>query len=338
MRPHPTKKGKVTYMNPAAVLLGAILGALTLAFLVLTYVGYRVTFYCDPHRKIDPYFVSGPQTVPYEKTIHGMVDETAAIPFEEVSIRSRDGLRLVGRYYHKKDGAPLEIEVHGYRSCGLRDFCGGCARALQDGYNVLLIEQRSHGVSGGHIITFGVREREDVADWVAYAARRFGADTPIFLTGISMGAATVLMASELPMEGNVVGIIADCPYSSPEAIVRTVAKRRKLGAMYPFIWLGGGLFGHFLLSDASAVEAVRHTDIPILLIHGDDDRFVPCEMSREIADACASEVKLVLIHGAGHALSFVADNDTYTREVAAFRERALAIADERARAAEEEDE
>ncbi len=65
---------------------------------------------------------------------------------------------------------------------------------LREGHNVLMIEERAHLESEGHTITFGIKERYDALDWIRYALQRFGEDTRIILVGISMGAATVLMA------------------------------------------------------------------------------------------------------------------------------------------------
>lgn len=134
-----------------------------------------------------------------------------------------------------------------------------------------------------------------------------------------MGAASVLMASELPLPENVAGIVADCPYSSPEAIIRRVcAENMPLsGAVMPFVRLAARLFGGFDLRGASAVEAVKHTDIPILLLHGEDDRFVPCSMSREI-HAAGRTTRLVTFPDAGHGLSYIADEARYAAEVEDF--------------------
>ena len=235
-----------------------------------------------------------------------------AVPFEPVEITSHDGLRLFGRYYHVADGAPVHIQCHGYRSYAMRDFCGGNPIAREMGHNTIVIDQRAHGRSEGDTISFGINERLDVLSWAEYARNRFG-DVPIFLTGVSMGAATVLMASELPLPQNVVGIIADCPYSSPRAIIRKVIADMGLpvALAYPFAVLGARLFGHFKgLGSITAKDAVKHARVPILLIHGEADSFVPCDMSREIA-AAAPQARLECFPNADHAMSYMTDLDRY---------------------------
>ena len=255
-----------------------------------------------------------------------LIREMDEIPYEAVTISAQDGTKLAARYYHVRDGAPLQIQFHGYRGTAVRDFCGGNKLARESGQNTLVVDQRAHGKSGGTAITFGIRERWDCLSWAEYANQRFGSDTPIFLSGVSMGAATVLMASELKLPANVIGIIADCPYSSPEAIIRKVCREDMHlppALVMPFIRLGARLFGHFDLREASALEAVQHTHIPILLIHGEDDRFVPCDMSREIFGACAGEKNRVTFPGAGHGLSYIVDTETYSDAVSCFVSQCL---------------
>lgn len=146
------------------------------------------------------------------------------LTFESVFITSFDGVKLYARYYHVRDGAPLQIQFHGYRGSALLDFCGGNKLAREIGHNTLVVDQRAHGKSGGNTITFGINERYDCLSCINYAVERSGKETPIFLSGVSMDAATVLMASELNLPDNVIGIIADSPYSSPEEIIRKVCR------------------------------------------------------------------------------------------------------------------
>lgn len=290
---------------------------LFLAIIILTvlfaYGAYRKTFY---HRRRVENVYALPSKTPQEIVLRTqqLIKTLDGRDYEPVEIRSDDGLRLYARYYHVADGAPLHIQFHGYRSYALRDFCGINPLARDCGHNTLVVDQRAHGKSEGHTITFGIKERIDCLRWAEYAARRFGAKTPIFLSGVSMGAATVLMATDLPLPENVVGVIADCPYSSPRAIIRKVIKDMRLPvrAAYPFVALGARLFGKFDgLSMISAVGAVKNAKVPILLIHGEADGFVPCAMSREIAAACASDARLETFPNADHVMCYMTDYDRY---------------------------
>ena len=136
-----------------------------------------------------------------------------------------------------------------------------------------------------------------------------------------MGAATVLMAGGLDLPRNVVGIVADCGYSSPAAIIRKVIRDQHLPIfpVYQLIRLGGKLFGGFDLESATVTDALAHCDIPVLLIHGGDDRFVPCDMGRENYAHCAAHNKhLLVVPGAGHGLSYMVDREAYLAALESF--------------------
>ena len=245
--------------------------------------------------------------------------------FEPIYIFSNDKTKLFGRYYHIRDNAPLFIEFHGYKGAAFRDFAGGDMLFKTFGHNTLLVDQRAHGSSGGKSICFGIKERHDCLAWAKYATERFG-NIPIFLVGISMGGATVLMASNLELPSNVKGIIADCPYSSPKEIICKVCKkdlRLPPKLIYPFIKIGAIIFGGFNPNKSSAVESVKSTKIPILLIHGKGDTFVPCEMSEKIYQSCTGEKYICTVDGAEHGMAFLYDMSKYEHTIKNFIDNQL---------------
>ena len=248
-----------------------------------------------------------------------LVDDLEREPYEPARILARDGVPLHARYYEFCAGAPTHILLHGYRG-SYQDMCGCFKIAKELGHNVLLVSQRAHGKSGGRVITFGVRERLDCVDWARFVAGKSPAAL-IILWGISMGAATVLMASSLELPPQVAGIIADCPYTSATAIIRAVC-RRNLGLppalAMPFVRLSAALYGGFRLSDGDALAAVAQARVPILLIHGGIDALVPCSMSRELAAACASRATLVTVPAADHGIAYMTDPAAYTCAVKVF--------------------
>lgn len=289
---------------------------------------YRIAFFNLNERDEDLYVI--PPGSQYESVADIMlqhISDLEQLPFEQLCITARDGVHLAARYYHFKDNAPVQILFHGYRGNGVREYSCGNKMAAKLGYNTIVVDERAHGKSGGHTISFGIKERYDCVDWAKYALDRFGENTPVFLSGVSMGAATVLMASELELPSNVVAITADCPYSSPGAIIRKVCKDVKIpGSLaYPFVVLGALLYGHFRIWESSPVKAVQQTTIPILLIHGEDDRFVPCEMSREIFKACVGPKRLVTFPNAGHGLSYLTDTPKYQQTMKNFLQQYHAI-------------
>ena len=292
---------------------------------------YRYAFYSPRGAQNDDHHIStNPQMQVYREQIGRAIDALNALPYERVYIISADGLRLTGRYYPAKPGAPLVIACHGYRGTPLRDFSVGAELYRSMGCALLLIEERGQCGSAGHTITFGAMEKYDVLLWTHWAADRFG-DIPILLGGISMGAATVLMASALALPENVRGIVADCPYTNAKDIICSVAQGMVIPAawLYPFARLSAKIFGHADLAQADALSAVRYARLPILLIHGEDDRFVPCDMSRAIAAANPEKIEFHTFPGAGHGLSCLADMPRYKALVKAFAARTVFAKEEK---------
>ncbi len=294
------------------ILLAIVLGG--------SYYAYRVAFY-SPQKGRDRIPVySGGQYDRYREEMTQLFHQLRDRPCESVTIFSQDGLELSGRYYHVKDGAPLDIGFHGYRSSPLTDFSGGSCLSFQMNHNLLLVDQRAHGKSQGRTITFGVKERWDVVSWVDYALERFGSDTKIILYGVSMGAATVLMAADLGLPENVKAILADCPYASPIAIIRAVMKKQGLPVrlVWPFVVIGAKVYGGFDIAEADAVRAVKNASVPILLIHGEADGYVPCEMSEAVRRANPEIVQRQTFPEAGHGLSYLVDTPRYGQIVTEF--------------------
>ena len=301
------------------LLVPAALGAGTCA---LTALGvFRTVFYSPLGRQNDDYQILARfrSREEHDRSI-ALIDRLRARPYESVGILSHDGLHLRGRYYHLADGAPLAILCHGFRGTPVRDFCGGADICFQEGFNVLMIEERAHCSSEGHVISYGINERLDVLAWTRYAVERFGDGVRILLAGISMGAATVLMASALELPPQVRGILADCPYTSPDEIIAEVgrAKGILMKLALPLAELDARVLGGFSLRSASALSAVAQARVPILLIHGEADDFVPCEMSRRIAAANPDRIELHTFPEAGHGLSYLVDTERYTSLVRDF--------------------
>ena len=129
-----------------------------------------------------------------------------------------------------------------------------------------------------------------------------------------MGAATVMIAVGEPLPENVVGVLADCGYTSAKDIIKKVIRDMKLPAsiLYPFVRLGAIIYGRFDPNKASPKEALRKSKLPIIFIHGDTDAFVPYCMSEKNFAVCASQKKaLVTIEGAGHGLAFPKNEEKY---------------------------
>lgn len=245
----------------------------------------------------------------------------------EVEITSFDGLRLRGRLYPcdsslaGKENCPVLLLAHGFRSYGAFDFSCGCPFYMEQGFDLLLIDHRAHGRSEGRYICFGANEGRDVADWCRWLDKEYPG-RPVVLGGISMGATSVLAAAgreDLPQ--NVRGVVADCGFTDcsgefshvlhqlhlPSRLIMAIAEplcRKRLG---------------FDFRRFSTEDAVAKMSLPVIFFHGAQDGFVPPDNSRHAFAACASADKeLVIVEGADHGQSFLADEAGCREKLKAF--------------------
>ncbi len=293
-----------------------VIGAAAALWLLAAFGCFMFVFYSATRKPLgeEEYpLPKGAVYEPFHEQLKTWMQEVRRYPHEAVSIRSKDGLTLRGSYYECRRGAPIELMMPGYRGTAIRDLCGGVHRAFSLGHNVLVVDQRGGGESDGHIITFGIRERYDCAAWVRYITERFSAEQEIILTGISMGAATVMMTTALPLPANVVGVLADCGYTSAKEIIQKVIRQLSLPVwpIYPLIRCGARLYGGFDIEAASPIEAMRVCKLPVVFVHGEADDYVPCEMSRMNYAACGGRKVLLTVPGAGHGLGFPAMPEAY---------------------------
>ena len=302
----------------------SIAAFLALLVLITSFVCFCMTFYTSRRNEPDAEESPVPPDKVYEpfrEQILTWIRETRALPRQSVEITSHDGLRLTGFYYEYEKGAPIEILFHGYRGNAERDLSGGVTRCFSLGRSALIVDQRAAGRSDGHVISFGINESLDCVRWVDYVVNNIDKDAKIIITGISMGAATVLMAATYPLPANVVGVLADCGYTSAKDIIKKVLCDMKLSPdfFYPFVKLGARIFGGFNLDKYSPIESMKKCQLPVIFFHGDTDDFVPHYMSVENFEACTSQLKrMVTIEGAGHGLAFPINQEKYLFEAGDF--------------------
>ena len=294
----------------------AALGAAGAGVLAGAWYAYDTAFRADPKRTADVREIPEACCGHNEVSLRN-IDSLLETPYEPVEITSREGLRLRGKFYEGRSGAPLLLFFHGYRSTAERDGSGGFSICREKGWNAMMADQRGHGESEGKTITFGVKERFDVLEWIRWAIERFGSEQEIYLVGVSMGAATVLMAAGEELPPQVKGIWADCGYATIEGVLRHSIHRTRLpeGAAWLATRLGARLYGGFDPCEATPLEAVEKARVPILLVHGQGDGIVPHAMALELQQACAAPVELVSVPGACHGMSFYDGYDAYRAAV-----------------------
>ncbi len=239
---------------------------------------------------------------------------------QSVSIKSRDGLRLRGLWVPVENAKGTVLFVHGYRSCVLADFGLAYDFYRDMGFNLLLPDQRSHGKSEGKFITFGVRESEDMACWVNFHNREFG-EFPMLLSGLSMGATTVMYMADMTLPDNVKGIVADCGFTTPGEIISLVFRKTVHLPAGVAVWLAdriARLVAGFSFYEKDTRRSLARSNLPIRMIHGTEDHFVPAMMTRESYDACQTDKQLLLVEKAGHGVSFLQDKKHYAAMIIDF--------------------
>ena len=245
---------------------------------------------------------------------------------EEITVMSEDGLKLVGTYLPKAGSKRTVLCFHGYTSDGANDFPCLAKFYHEAGYHVLLVDERAHGRSEGTYIGFGCLDRFDVLSWCRKLIEKFGPDQEFILHGISMGGATVLMASGLNLPPQVKGIISDCAFTSAWDVFTSVLHTMYHLPAFPIMqisdWMARKKAG-YSLAECNAAREVRKAGVPILLIHGDADTFVPCRMCYEIYENCASDASLLIVKGASHAESYHKDIPAYEGAVTELLHRAM---------------
>lgn len=246
---------------------------------------------------------------------------------EEVFIHARDGLRLHAFYLPAETPSKkLAILHHGYTSKAM-DNATHAKFFHEQGFEVLLLDLRAHGQSEGKYVGFGILDRFDTLAWVKYARERFGTELKIVLHGTSMGGATVLMALGLPeIQATVSAVIADCGYTSPADIFAHVVEKDYHLPAAPIIMLTSvrsQSIAGYRYDEYSTLDALRGNTVPVLFIHGKEDKFVPTWMSQKNYEACPSKKRLLMVDGAGHGSSVFENLPLYEQTEKEFLADAL---------------
>ena len=247
-----------------------------------------------------------------EKTFH-----------EDTYMIARDGVCLHGMVFDTGSENWI-VAVHGYDS-ELRGMAGHARRFVEAGYSVFLPDLRSFGTSGDTHTTMGHLEKYDVIDWINKLIGEYNVKN-VVLYGISMGAATVMLASGEKLPENVKAVVEDCGYSSVREEYEYQMKRTVHLPPYPVLWICDIITrykkGWSLLNDGNCMNAVKRAQVPILFIHGASDTFVPFYMQDKLYNSCErSDKEKLVIPGAEHAEASEKDPEFYWKTVFSFIEK-----------------
>ena len=243
---------------------------------------------------------------------------------KDVYIENKEGLRLHAILIENKKHKGIMLEDHGYRSTSKRDIYPSCYHYYNLGYSLLLIDNRTAGLSDGKYITFGVKESNDIISWVKYLNKKYP-KTDIILAGVSMGASAILMAmNRIKDEMNVKGIIADSAYiSGYEEVKYCINHYFKIpGFLFiDMINIWCKLIAKFDLKGRTTIRSMKDSKIPVLIIHGKDDDFVPPDNSIITFNRYKGPKKILLFKKASHGISYLVNPDYYVNSVKDFLSR-----------------
>lgn len=295
------------------------------SLLLLTVVsGVYVFVFACVRRKELPWLVEKEiEKTPYGR--YGKHIRSAALWLEAHAVQdiwthSCDGLKLHAFWVPADNPRGTVIFAHGYRSSPLLDFGLAFSYYHERGINLLIPDQRAHGKSEGRFITFGVKESCDFRSWIMYHNEHFGSFS-ILLSGLSMGASTVLYLANHELPENVKGIIADCGFTAPHEVLSCVFRDVTHLCALPSIVVAefcARCFAGFSLWECDTRKSLTSARIPVLMVHGKDDGFVPYEMSRQGYDACTGPKQLLLVDGADHGVSFLVEPEKYKQLIDDF--------------------
>ena len=255
----------------------------------------------------------------YAGVLEPALDWFRAQHWEEVSLDAHDGCRLKGLWL-SGSGKNCLVLFHGYG--GLPQSMSVIARqAAKRGWSLLLPYSRAHGESGGEYCSLGMLEAEDCCRWAQLAADRVrGGKLILYGTGINGFAVLCSAGKTLPAE--TAALVSEGAYSSPKKILRHVLRDQLRMRTFPLLQLLL-LFGRIVWKQSAGVVDLpgilqKHTELPILFIHGKKDRQVPCAMTEELHKSYGGKKSLYLAENAGHGAVCLSESEKFFGELWKF--------------------
>ncbi|MCF7923569.1 MAG: alpha/beta hydrolase [Candidatus Izimaplasma sp.] len=279
-------------------------------YFIIAYFYYRKLFVNFRHHSIqlfDPEAELNKETYNWYKEI----------PKEDIYIKSYDNLKLHGIYIpsHDKKSEKLAFVLHGYKSSSY-DLIPICKMYSDLGFKVLLVDFRGHGKSEGKFTSMGHYEKYDMKNWLHYATRNYGQKIEILLHGVSMGAATSVLATQFKESKNVNLLVLESGFTSLKATLKLSTRFKPLLIFLFGINFYTFIFHKFFLSEINPLKVIEKSTIPILIIHSEKDRAISEAMSKELFEAINTDTKDYLsIKDSKHAMAFSFDQNNYVKKV-----------------------
>lgn len=240
------------------------------------------------------------------------------VKYQDIIIESHDGLKLHS-YEFYNGGHDYVVIVHGYTSEG-KLMKSSARNFYERGYNLLVPDLRGHGLSEGDYIGMGWLDRLDVIDWINHIVDK-DADARIVLYGVSMGGATVMNVTGEKLPNNVVVAIEDCGFTSAWEMFSYQLDEMFSLPSHPFLDAANMVTqvrAGYSFGKGGAIDQVKKSTVPILFIHGDQDKFVPYKMLDQLYEAAQCPKEKLVITGAGHAQCDVVGGSKYWQTIDQF--------------------
>ncbi|MCI5538516.1 MAG: alpha/beta hydrolase [Oscillospiraceae bacterium] len=312
-------------MKTALIILAVLLGVLIILLLLICgFTFNQIIWYKQiPLPKFIGRLIAGNESAQsdYDRDRDAALKAFADFPIEKLSLTASNGEILRGSVITPPNtNGKLLIACHGAHSSGIGEFCFAMPYFYREGYTVLMPEHRGCGESDGKFLGYGTHESKDTLLWLEYARKRFP-ELNIYLYGVSMGGATVLMMSDKINDPAVKGVIADCSYTSAWDEFSYQLKTSFHLPNFPMLHtcnLICRLICGYDFRDASPVKAVSNSSLPVLFIHGAADDFVPQFMQDELYAVCPTRKEKLTVDGAVHARSYYTDPAAYESAMESF--------------------
>lgn len=297
-----------------------IIALLLVVYLVTSYFLYKHLLFSKTKKNIQ---LVNPED-PFYQDSFSWFEKTAK---EDIYISSYDGLKLHGIYIpsHDKKTNKTAIVLHGYQSKA-RDMVIIGKMYSDLGFRVILIDQRAHGTSQGKFTSMGYYEAYDLKKWIHFVNRSYGANQEILLYGISMGAASIFMASRFNELHSVKAIVSDACFTNFKDSLKRSTSHWIQQLFIPGVSFMSFVNLKFFLKSVNPLKYIHQIDVPVLFIHSEKDRVVSSSMTQELFQAAPSKAKdLLMIDDAKHAKAFETDSKKYIEKMIQFTSKIFKI-------------
>ena len=305
-------------MYIALIIIGALLLFVVIPHIVVSYFVFLANYRRWSDKKVRHAFDTNED---YEKTRPQMLiacDEMNKKETEIVEITSFDGLTLRGRYFDNNSNKTV-IFFHGLRTEPTLLFSVVALRLYNEGYNILYVYSRGHGISDGKYTSYGYHEKKDALAWVEYVNKVKGCNN-IYLYGASMGATTIALASP-NLDPNIVkGLVIDAAYTTVDELIGHLSKLYHIptGFFMGLVrWFGKIILKVNFREDDTRISLASNK-IPALFTQGSKDNVVIIDFFNDNYDKCASTKQKILVEGAGHAIALTYGGEPVIKQLITF--------------------